>query len=51
MDEIYTVINESPSKTSTLGLKALTLEGYLATIKAGKTALERDVFILFTYGR
>jgi len=47
MDEIYAAIKESPSKTNTLGIKALTLEAYLAAIKAGKTPLERDVFILF----
>lgn len=47
MDEIYETIKETPSKTSTLGIKALTLEAYLAAIKAGKTPLERDVFILF----
>ena len=47
MDEIYTAIKEAPSKTNTLGIKALTLEAYLAAIKAGKTPLERDVFILF----
>lgn len=47
MDEIFTAIKESPSKTNTLGIKALTLEAYLAAIKAGKTPLERDVFILF----
>ncbi len=47
MDEIYSAIAESPSKTNTLGIKALTLEAYLAAIKAGKTALQKDVFILF----
>ena len=47
MDEIYTAIKEKPSKTNTLGLKAMTLEAYLAVIKSGKTPLERDVFILF----
>jgi len=47
MDEIYTSITEKPSKTNTLGIKALTLEAYLAAIKAGKTPLEKDVFILF----
>ncbi|ASU32867.1 DUF892 family protein [Mucilaginibacter xinganensis] len=47
MDEIYTAIKEKPSKTNTLGIKALTLEAYLATIKEGKTPMERDVFILF----
>ncbi|GAC1308507.1 MAG: hypothetical protein NVSMB24_22300 [Mucilaginibacter sp.] len=47
MDEIYTAIKEKPSKTNTLGLKAMTLEAYLTVIKSGKTPLERDVFILF----
>jgi ferritin-like metal-binding protein YciE len=47
MDDIYSVIREKPSKTYTLGMKALTLEAYLAAIKAGKTPLEKDVFILF----
>lgn len=47
MDEIFETINERPSQTNTLGIKAITLEAYLAAIKAGKTPLERDVFILF----
>jgi ferritin-like metal-binding protein YciE len=47
LDEIYSSINEKPSKTNTLSIKALTLEAYIAAIKAGKTPLERDVFILF----
>ncbi len=47
MDEIYSAIAETPSQTSTLGIKAMTLEAYIATIKAGKTPLEKDVFILF----
>ncbi|HEY4194951.1 MAG TPA: DUF892 family protein [Mucilaginibacter sp.] len=47
MDEIYSAIAESPSQINTLGIKAITLEAYLAAIKAGKTPLERDVFILF----
>ena len=47
MEEIFEAINESPSKTNTLGIKALTLEAYIAAIKAGKSALEKDVFILF----
>ena len=47
MDEIYSAIGESPSKISTLSIKALTLEAYITAIRAGKTALERDVFILF----
>ena len=44
---LYEAINENPSKLSTLGLKAITLEAYLTAIKAGKTPLEKDVFILF----
>lgn len=47
MDEIYAAIGENPSKTNTLAIKATTLEGYLSAIKAGKTPLEKDVFILF----
>jgi len=47
LGEIYEAINESPSKTNTLSIKAMTLEAYLAAIKAGKTPLEKDVFILF----
>ncbi len=47
MDEIYKSINREPSKTSVLGIKAMTLEAYLAVIKSGKTPVERDVFILF----
>ncbi|HVW95486.1 MAG TPA: DUF892 family protein [Mucilaginibacter sp.] len=47
LDDIYTAINEKPSKTNTLSIKALTLEAYLTAIRAGKTPLERDVFILF----
>jgi ferritin-like metal-binding protein YciE len=47
MDEIYLAIEESPSKTNNLSIKALTLEAYLSAIKGGKTPLERDVFILF----
>ena len=47
MDAIYTAIVETPSQASTLGIKAMTLEAYIATIKAGKTPLEKDVFILF----
>src|SRR5437868_15445718 len=39
IDEIYNSIGEKPSKTNTLGIKAMTLEAYLATIKAGKTPL------------
>jgi ferritin-like metal-binding protein YciE len=47
MDEIYKSIDKQPSKTTILGLKAMTLEAYLAVIKTGKTPIERDVFILF----
>jgi len=47
MDEIYASIKQKPSKTKTLGLTAISLEGYLSVIKSGKTPLERDVFILF----
>jgi ferritin-like metal-binding protein YciE len=47
MDEVFTAINEKPSKANTLGIKALTLEAYMAAIPAGNTPLERDVFILF----
>ena len=47
LDEIYQHINRTPSKTTTLGLKGMTLEAYLTVIKSGKTAVERDIFILF----
>jgi ferritin-like metal-binding protein YciE len=47
MDEIFESIKEQPSKTSVLGIKAMTLEAYLSVIKTGKTPVERDVFILF----
>ena len=47
MDEVFAYIGESPSKIKTLGIKAITLEAYLAAIKTGKTPLEKDVFILF----
>ena len=47
MDEVFAYIGKSPSKTNTLGIKAITLEAYLAAIKAGKSPLEKDVFILF----
>jgi ferritin-like metal-binding protein YciE len=47
LEKIFNSIGEKPSKTNTLGIKAMTLEAYLAAIKAGKTPLERDVFILF----
>ncbi|WP_428328497.1 DUF892 family protein [Mucilaginibacter sp.] len=47
MDEVYKAIGENPSQANTLSIKAMTLEAYLVTIKTGKTALEKDVFILF----
>lgn len=47
LDEIYAAIGESPSKISILSLKATIIEAYLTAIKAGKTSLEKDVFILF----
>lgn len=47
MDEIYESIKQKPSKTSVLGVKAMTLEAYISVIKTGKTPVERDVFILF----
>jgi ferritin-like metal-binding protein YciE len=47
MDEIYRSIHKVPSKTTVLGMKAITLEAYLSVIKSGKTPVERDVFILF----
>ena len=47
MDDIYNTIGKHPSKTSILGIKGMTLEAYLTVIKSGKTAVERDVFILF----
>jgi ferritin-like metal-binding protein YciE len=47
LEKIFNSIGEKSSKTNTLGIKAMTLEAYLAAIKAGKTPLERDVFILF----
>jgi len=47
MDVIYQSIGKKPSKTSILGIKAMTLEAYIAVIKTGKTPVERDVFILF----
>lgn len=47
MDDIYQSVGQKPSQTSVLGIKALTLEAYLAVIKTGKTPVERDVFILF----
>jgi len=47
IDDIYKSIDKTPTKTSVLGIKAMTLEAYLAVIKSGKTPVERDVFILF----
>ncbi|GGB24120.1 hypothetical protein GCM10011500_45510 [Mucilaginibacter rubeus] len=47
LDSIYSAINETPSKTTVLGIKAMTLEAYISAIKTGKTAMERDVFIVF----
>lgn len=47
LDSIYESIDKKPSKTSILGIKAMTLEAYIAVIKTGKTPVERDVFILF----
>jgi ferritin-like metal-binding protein YciE len=47
LEEIYAAIDESPSKTNTLSIKATMLEGYLSAIRKGRNKLERDVFILF----
>ncbi len=47
IEEIYSAIGETPTKISTLSLRATILEAYLTAIKAGKTPLEKDVFILF----
>jgi ferritin-like metal-binding protein YciE len=47
MEGIYNTIAKTPAQTSTLSLRATTLEAYLAAIKAGKSPLERDVSILF----
>jgi ferritin-like metal-binding protein YciE len=47
LDSIYNTIDETPSKTTVLGIKAMTLEAYISAIKTGKTAMERDVFIVF----
>jgi ferritin-like metal-binding protein YciE len=47
LGDIYTAIDETPNKSSTLSIKATTLEAYIAAIKAGRTRLEKDVFILF----
>src|ERR1700754_2200650 len=40
MDEIYLSLEKKPSKTSVLGIKAMTLEAYLTVIKSGKTPVE-----------
>jgi ferritin-like metal-binding protein YciE len=47
LSDIYTAIDASPQRTSTLGIRATTLEAYLAAIRAGRSKLEKDVFILF----
>ncbi len=47
LNDIYSAIIESPSKINTLSIRATTLEAYLTAIKAGKTPLEKDVYILF----
>jgi len=47
IEGIFAAIAESPLQANTLSIKALTLEAYITAIKAGKTPLERDVFILF----
>jgi ferritin-like metal-binding protein YciE len=47
LDSIFNSINEDQSKISVLGMKAMTLEAYISAIKAGKTPMERDVFIVF----
>jgi ferritin-like metal-binding protein YciE len=47
LEKMYSAIGENPSKTSTLAIKALTLETYLSGIKASKTPLEKDIYILF----
>ena len=47
LEETFALIGESPSKTNTLGIKAMILEAYIVAIKEGKTPLEKDVFILF----
>ena len=47
LEEIYSAIEERPSKTNTLSIKATMLEAYLAAIRAGTTKLEKDIFILF----
>lgn len=47
LEKMYASIEENPSKTSTLAIKALTLETYLSAIKTSKTGVERDIYILF----
>lgn len=47
IEGIFNSINEDQAKISVLGMKAMTLEAYLSAIKAGKTPMERDVFIVF----
>lgn len=47
LEDIYATVEESPSKTNTLSIKATMLEGYLSAIRNGRNKLERDVFILF----
>ena len=47
LGDTFALIGEKHSKINTLGIKALTLEAYIAAIKEGKTPLEKDVFILF----
>lgn len=47
LDELFTSINEKPSIISIVGMKAMTLEAYMSSIKAGKSPVERDVFIVF----
>lgn len=47
LNMIYSSIGEDQSKINILGMKAMTLEAYIVAIKAGKTPVERDVFIVF----
>jgi ferritin-like metal-binding protein YciE len=47
LEEIYQAIDETPSKTNTLSIKATTLEAYLVAIRGGRSPLEKDVLILF----
>ena len=47
LEEIYMAIDETPAKTNTLSIKATTLEAYINAIRAGRSKLEKDVFILF----